>query len=289
MNEEQCLPRAPLLEIKAAVLVSDYGGADSTGEERCRRCREVIASAAHDLNTPIAVLAGYMELLQDARLGPITPKQAAIFKEIAENIARLRRFTNQFLAFHRVQLGVELELIENDLNRCASEVLAMWASQFDKKGIAHYFLPALQLPTFKFDYDKMQHVISNLLDNALKYTDRGGSVWIQTEPYLWDRRANNRAWAKTERRHRNAPGANVARVNVCDTGPGIAPEFHLEIFEEFRRVDDGSNGGSGLGLAIARRLVEGHGGKIWVESERGKGSKFSFVLPLRSESERERS
>jgi signal transduction histidine kinase len=74
----------------------------------------------------------------------------------------------------------------------------------------------------------------------------------------------------------------MARVSVCDTGPGIGPEFHVEIFEEFRRADKGSNGGTGLGLAIARRIVESHKGKIWVESERGKGSKFCFVLPLRS-------
>jgi signal transduction histidine kinase len=267
--------------------VNEVAGDQGTRDERCRQCREVLASAAHDLNTPIAVLAGYMEVLQDVRLGPITPKQAAIFKEISENIARLRRFTNQFLAFHRVQFGVELELQENNLNHCVSEVLTMWAPQFDKKGVAHYFLPASQLPDFSFDFDKMQHVISNLLDNALKYTDRGGSVWVETELYTWERRASHKTWIKTERRHRRSAGPNVARVNVCDTGPGIAPEFHLEIFEEFRRIDKNANAGNGLGLAIARRLVESHGGKIWVESERDKGSKFSFVLPLRSGAARE--
>jgi signal transduction histidine kinase len=251
-------------------------------EEKCRRCREALASAAHDLNTPIAVLGGYMELLQDARLGPSTPKQIAIFKEISENIARLKRFTNQFLAYHRVQQDVELDMRENDLNRCVAEVVAMWARQFDKKGVAHYFLPASDLPQLRFDYDKTQHVISNLLDNALKYTDRGGSVWVQTEVYMWERRAANSNWSRPERRRRHAPVANVARVNVCDTGPGIAPEFHLEVFEEFRRIEKNSAGGSGLGLAIARRIVESHNGKIWVESERGKGSKFSFVFPLRS-------
>jgi signal transduction histidine kinase len=280
-------PADAYIDIKPAGPVGEVADTDVNGE-KCRRCREVLASAAHDLNTPIAVLAGYMEILQDVRLGPTTPKQAAIFKEISENIVRLRRFTNQFLAFHRVQFGVELELHENNLNACVSEVLAMWAPQFDKKGVAHYFLPASQLSAFSFDFDKMQHVISNLLDNALKYTERGGSVWVETEPYIWDRRTANKTWIKTERRHRRSAGTNVARVNVCDTGPGIAPEFHLEIFEEFRRIDKDYNSGTGLGLAIARRLVESHGGKIWVESERGKGSKFSFVLPMRSASARER-
>jgi signal transduction histidine kinase len=255
---------------------------DDRMQERCRICRHALASAAHDLNTPIAVLAGYMELLQDERLGPSTPKQIAIFKEIGENIARVRRFTNQFLALHRVQFNLDVDFRENDLNQCVAEVVAMWAGQFDKKRIAHYFLPASDLQPFHFDYDKTQHVLSNLLDNALKYTERGGSVWVQTELYTWERRASNGSWSQPERRRRNSSGAKMARVSVCDTGPGIGPEFHVEIFEEFRRADKGSNGGTGLGLAIARRIVESHKGKIWVESERGKGSKFCFVLPLRS-------
>lgn len=252
-------------------------------DERCQKCREAFASAAHDLNTPIAVLAGYMELLQDERLGPVTPKQVAIFKEISENIARLRRFTSQFLSFHRAQTNMALDVREGDLNACIAEVVAMWARQFDKKGVAHYFLPASDISPFRFDYDKLQHVVSNLLDNALKYTEPGGSVWVQTEPYLWDRRALSAPFGGKDRRQRNSSGLRVARVNVCDTGPGVAPEYHAEIFTEFRRLEQGNGtAGSGLGLAIARRIVEAHKGKIWIESERGRGSKFSFVLPMGS-------
>jgi len=280
-NERVCPPTADVGPIHGANAAANDSAVQRTWEEKCRRCREVLASAAHDLNTPIAVLSGYMELLQDERLGPATPKQYEIYKEISGNIDRLRRFTNQFLAFHRTQVGVELDQRANDLNQCVSEVVSMWARQFDKKGVAHYFLPATDLSPFQFDYDKTQHVISNLLDNALKYTERGGSVWVQTELYTWERRTTGTNWNRPERRRRGAAGAVVARVNVCDTGPGIAPEYHVEIFEEFRRVHKDSNtAGTGLGLAIARRIVESHKGKIWVESERGKGSKFSFVLPM---------
>lgn len=251
-------------------------------DEKCRRCRGALASAAHDLNTPIAVLAGYVELLQDQRLGPSTPKQMTALHEIGENLDRLRRFTTQFLAYHRSQVDMQLQCRENDLNQCISDVLGMWNRQFERKGIKHHFLPTRDLASFAFDYDKTQHVLSNLLDNALKYTDRGGSIWVETERYSWERRARNGTWAQPERRRRNSAGAQVVRVNVCDTGPGIAPEFHQEIFEEFRHADLGRHSGTGLGLAIARRIVESHKGKIWVESERGKGSKFSFVLPLQS-------
>jgi signal transduction histidine kinase len=255
--------------------------------ENCRIYREALADAVHDLNTPIAVLGGYVELLQDERLGPTTPRQTTILKEIGENITRLRRFTSQFLTLHRAQLDLALDFRENNLNQCISEVLAMWARPFEKKGVACHFLPSSELAPFPFDYDKTQHVISNLLDNALKYTERGGTVSIETELYAWERRVSNSAWVGPERRQRNSGGLPVARVNVCDTGPGIAPEFHLEIFEEFRRADKGSTSGTGLGLAIARRIVEGHKGKIWVESERGKGTRFSFVLPLRTTERRD--
>ena len=266
---------------------ASQGGVQETpekpSEERCRRCLDVFASAAHDLNTPIAVLAGYVELLQSSRLGPATEKQKSVFQEISENISRLQRFSQQFLTFHQGQVGVALEMHPNDLNQCIAEVVAMWAPQFDRKGVAHYFLPAASLPRFEFDYDKTQHVISNLIDNALKYTPTGGSVWVESEPYMWERRTNPGPYVGSERRKRQANAANVARTNVCDSGPGIAPEFHQEIFEQFRRINPSGVSGTGLGLTIARRLVEAHHGKIWVESDRNKGSKFCFVLPLRAE------
>ena len=251
-----------------------------SADDKCTRCRDALASAAHDLNTPISVLSGYLELLQDTRVGPTTPRQLAVLKEIDENIARLRRFTNQFIAFHRAQV-TDIELREGDLNRCISDVLAMWAPHFEKSGVSRFLLPAPDIPRFAFDFDKTQHIVSNLLDNALKYTPKGGRVYVETELYTWERRVSKATWTGVERRKRPSSGLKVARVNVSDTGPGIAPEFHAEIFEEFHRVDKDTNG-TGLGLAIARRLVENHGGKIWIESERGKGSKFSFVLPLRT-------
>jgi two-component system, sensor histidine kinase and response regulator len=250
-------------------------------DERCRHCRSALASAAHDLNTPITVLAGYVELLQDVRLGPVTETQQVVLNDISEHIERLRRFTTQFLSFHRAQSGVTLNLSTGQINKCVTEVVAMWAPRFDRKGVAHYFVPASHVPPFDFDYDKTQHVISNLLDNALKYTAAGGSIWVQTEAHMWERRTYAGTYSGADRRQRQAT-LNTVRINVCDTGPGISPEFHEEIFEEFRRLDSSNSDGSGLGLAIARQLVEAHHGKIWVESIKGQGSKFSFLLPLRS-------
>jgi signal transduction histidine kinase len=137
------------------------------------------------------------------------------------------------------------------------------------------------LPAFPFDWYKVQHVVSNLLDNAIKYTPSSGTVWLHVEPYFWERRAIKRK-PLLERRRRLVANPNCCRVSVADTGPGIAPEYQQEIFEEYFRLTPSGTRveGHGLGLAIARRLVQAAGGKIWVESEPGGGSKFSFLCLL---------
>ncbi len=138
------------------------------------------------------------------------------------------------------------------------------------------------MPKLEFDYHKVQHLISNLLENALKFTPAGGSVWVQTEPYFWERRGTQDASGRAERRKKLETAPNCARVNVSDTGPGIAPENFQEIFEGFRQLGTNAKrgGGMGLGLMIAKKFAEMHAGKIWVESELGQGTRFSFVLPL---------
>jgi signal transduction histidine kinase len=99
---------------------------------------------------------------------------------------------------------------------------------------------------------------------------------------MWERRGASQAPDGGERRRRSIDAPNAVKVSVADTGPGIRPEFHLEIFDDFFRLPGGESAeGMGLGLAIARRLLQGMGGKIWVESEPGSGAKFSFLLPLR--------
>ncbi len=249
--------------------------------EECRQCNQAAAAAAHDLKTPLAILSGYIDLLASTKLGPLTPRQEATLKEMAESLARLQRFSNEFLTYYAVRAGIEMHLEESDLNQCIADIFKMWAPQFARKAVAFYHLPGTGLPPVAFDYHKLQHIVSNLLDNALKFAPQGGSVWLQTEDYFWERRSTQPQYRGKERRRARPPGPNCARVNVSDTGPGIAPDHIHEIFEEFRqvRVEENKSEGMGLGLAIAKRLVEMHNGKIWVESEPGRGSRFSFVLP----------
>jgi signal transduction histidine kinase len=229
-------------------------------------------------------MAGYADLLLDSRVGPLNDQQRQIMEEIRQNSARLQRFVQDFLAFSSMEFGKKkISVVMTDINDCVQEVFAQWAGRFSPKGISCEFKADKNIPQFFVDALKIQHVISNLLDNALKFTPSGGKVRVSTSLHLWERRKfRTGAHFPKERRKRAAephPVYNAVRINVSDTGPGIAPEFQQEIFNEFLRLDE-NFGGTGLGLTIVRRLVEAHGGKIWVESEVGKGSTFSVVLPI---------
>ena len=242
-----------------------------------------LASAAHELKTPLAVMSGYTDLLLGESLGTLNEAQKTVLSEMLQNAVRLQKFIHMFLTFSALESGkYELSKELADVNDCLRDVLDDWAAPFEQRGTICRFLPDQTLPPFHFDPLKVQHIISNLLENALKFTPGGGCIMVKTEAYLWERRSpvQNAAFPQ-ERRQRNRPCKyNSVKMSVADNGPGIPPEYHFEIFNEFLRVQPEKTSGSGLGLAIARRLVEAHGGKIWVESEVGRGSTFSVLLPI---------
>ena len=250
-------------------------------QEEIRRRTVTLAAAAHELRTPLAVVAGYVELLLTEKPGPLNTRQRQILADSQSNCARLQRFIQDFLTLGALETGkLTMKLTMADLNDCLAEVCDLWLTRFQAKGVALYHPVDRRVAPFPFDYPKIQHVISNLLENALKFTPTGGTVWLTVEPHVWDRRLGQ-GYRVSEERTQIPAEANAVRVIVADTGPGISPEYHQEIFDDFYKLpqpDCGSTG-IGLGLAIARRLVQAHGGKIWVESELGSGSKFSVVLP----------
>ncbi|MGH9452225.1 MAG: sensor histidine kinase [Terriglobia bacterium] len=253
-------------------------------QEEDRRRTVALGTAAHQLKTPLAIISGYIELLLTGKPGAINNRQQQILQESQTNCNRLRQYIEDFLSYSALETGkLALKYGVGDMNACLAELYSYWLTSFQRKGVALY-LPAQQpLPPFAFDYDKVQHVVSNLLENALKFTASGGTVWLTSEPYMWERRSRQDDYSMDERRQRPATVPNSARVAVSDTGPGIAPEFQQEIFDDFVKLSQPGEpvGGMGLGLGIARRLVLAHQGKIWVESEPGAGSTFAFLLPLR--------
>ena len=238
-----------------------------------------LASAAHELKTPLAVIKGYYDLLLTNSLGKLTDKQKDILEESKESCERLVRLVSMFLNYSALESGkLVLQLRENDLRDCLVEMTGRWSEAFQRKGVKLETQIDPSIPTFKFDYQKVQQAAANLLDNALKHTPKGGTVILRAKPHFWERRVAEVSPVEERRRFR-LPRPNSVEVSVTDSGTGIAPEHHQEIFEDFVRVDRNTSG-MGLGLAIAKRLIQAHRGKIWVESESQRGSTFAFLLPM---------
>jgi len=251
-------------------------------QERFQRTTNALASAAHDLKTPLSILNGYVDLLHSQKLGPVNDRQRQVLQDMRDSGKRLHDFIQDFLTYSALEVdGVRMKFEKGDLNECLSGVCRLWSNRFQEKGIALYFLANDKIPQFPFDGPKLERIISNLLENAYKFTPQSGTVWLHAEPSMWERRAAS-VPSTSERRRQNLSHPNSVKMTVADTGPGIPAEFHVEVFDDFFRMP-GSEGqeGTGLGLAIARRLVQAMGGKIWVESEPGAGSKFSFLIPLK--------
>lgn len=251
--------------------------------EQLQQRMVALASAAHELKTPLAIISGYVELLLSERNGRLNTAQRQALEDSQLNCVRLQRFIQDFLTYSSLDSGnVSIQLNPGDVRACLSEVADFWLPQYHHKGVALYLLGSENLPECRFDYFKLQEVVSNLLDNALRFTPTGGTVWVSAEVSHWDRRSKTPGPNPNERRVTSSDEANSIRITVADTGAGIAPEYLAEIFDDFFCVPGvrPKLQGSGLGLAIARRLVHAHGGKIWVQSELGSGSKFSFLLPL---------
>jgi signal transduction histidine kinase len=238
-----------------------------------------LASAAHELKTPLAVIKGYYDLLLTGSLGRLSDKQQDILEESKDSCERLVRLVSMFLNYSALESGkLVLQLRENDLRDCLDELSKRWSEAFQRKGVRLDASFDPSIPIFRFDYQKVQQAAANLLDNSLKHTPAGGSVTMRAGPHFWERRVAGVAPAQERRRFR-LPRPNSVEVSVTDSGPGIAAEHHQEIFEDFVRVDRNTSG-MGLGLAIAKRLIQAHRGKIWVESEPQGGSKFTFLLPI---------
>jgi signal transduction histidine kinase len=279
---------APMLPGAGAGMPSaaDLPQAYSELQQRFQRTTNALGSAAHDLKTPLAILNGYVELLQSEKLGPISERQREVLRDMQASGKRLQQFIQDFLTYSALETGgLKMQYAMGNINECLSEVCRLWSTRFQEKGLALYFLANDKLPEFLFDSPKLERIISNLLENSFKFIPQGGTVWLHAEPYMWERRATAQPASAGERRRQINSQPNSVKVSVSDTGPGIPAEFHQEVFDDFFRLPSNENqDGMGLGLSIVRRLVQAMGGKVWVESDAGSGCKFSFLIPFKPSS-----
>jgi signal transduction histidine kinase len=221
---------------------------------------QFLANMSHELRTPLNAIVGYTDLILDNIYGDIPDKMRGVLQRLESNGRHLLGLINDVLDLSKIEAGqLTLSLADYSIKDVVHGVYGAVEPLAAEKRIALKVEMPADLPQGRGDERRLTQVLLNLVANAIKFTD-SGEVAIK------------------------ASSANgLFNVSVCDTGPGISTADQVKLFEEFQQVDNSitkKKGGTGLGLAISRRIIELHGGRIWVESSPGQGSTFSFTLPV---------
>ena len=227
---------------------------------------EFLANMSHELRTPLNAILGYTELILDNIYGNVPEKIQEVLKRLEKSGRHLLSLINDVLDLSKIEAGqLALSLKEYSMGEVIQTVFTSVEALAAEKKLDMKVKVSKDLPTGKGDDQRIAQLILNLVGNAIKFTNEGeikADATVANQSFL---------------------------VSVSDTGPGIAEVDQKKIFEGFHQVDGSSTrkqGGTGLGLSIARKIVEMHGGRIWVESTLGKGSTFRFTLPVRVEKQR---
>jgi signal transduction histidine kinase len=225
-----------------------------------RHKSEFLANMSHELRTPLNAIIGFSEVLRQQMFGAINPKQGEYLEDIQTSGQHLLSLINDILDLSKVEAGkMELQLSRFSLPVALESVLLMVRERAVGRGIALRTELDPAIDQIEADERKVKQIVLNLLTNAVKFTPSGGTVTLDVK----------------------RDGAGVL-VSVRDTGVGIAPADQARVFEEFTQAGGAATSGqegTGLGLTLSRKLVELHGGKIWIDSQLGRGSTFSFTLP----------
>ena len=222
---------------------------------------EFLANMSHELRTPLNSIIGFSQVLRERMFGEVNEKQEEYLDDILSSAYHLLSLINDVLDLSKVEAGqVKLEVAPFSLREALESGVVMVRERATLDGVRVAYSADPEVDLVEGDERRIRQVIFNLLSNAVKFTPDGGAVDVSA-----------------------AQVNGEVRVSVADTGPGLAPEDHDRIFEEFQQTDLGleQREGTGLGLALSKRLVELHGGRIWVDSELGRGSTFVFTLPAR--------
>ncbi len=235
---------------------------DITREAAVDRMKsELISTVSHQLRTPMTSIKGYTDLLYLETVGEINEAQRRFLSIIKSNAERLALLANDLLDISRIETGrIRLNLEFIHLSAITDEIASSLRGQIEEKDLSLKMDIPENLPPTCGDRDRVTQILTNLIDNACHYTPAGGQITVSAQVK-----------------------GNFLQVSVADTGIGIAPGDQKKIFDRFYRADHPfvqEVAGTGLGLSIVKSFVEMHGGEIWVESEPGRGSIFSFTLPL---------
>ncbi len=249
------------LAIQNARLFREIAHKSAQLEAASRHKSEFLANMSHELRTPLNAIIGFSEVLTERMFGELNDKQTEYLQDILESGRHLLSLINDILDLSKIEAGrMELEVTDFDLPTAIENALTLVRERATRRGITLGHSVDERLGTIQGDERKVKQVLLNLLSNALKFTSEGGRIEVSVGVH-----------------------DEVAEIAVADTGVGIAPEDQEAVFEEFRQVGTAEKKveGTGLGLALSRKFIELHGGRIWVKSELGTGSTFTFTLPVR--------
>jgi PAS domain S-box-containing protein len=222
-----------------------------------RRKSDFVANVSHEFKNPLGNMRLSLDYMQSGAAGAVTEKQGRMLTIARQNTERLIRLVTDLLDVAKIEAGkMKLKKEEVAIAALAEEVIASNSDELSAKAMALEKNFSESAGSVWADRDKLTEVIINLLSNAVKYTPAGGKITL------------NLSGTKKE-----------ARFEICDSGPGIAKEDSQKLFDKFERLTAEREEGTGLGLAITKDIIALHKGKIWVESELGKGSQFIFTLP----------
>jgi two-component system, NtrC family, sensor kinase len=249
------------LAIQNARLFREIGDKSRELEVANQHKDEFLASMSHELRTPLNAIIGFSEVMLERMFGELNAKQEEYLNDILSSGRHLLSLINDILDLAKIEAGrMELEPAEFNLPQAVDNALILVRERAMRRGITLDRWIDPRLGPIRGDERKIKQVLLNLLSNAVKFTPEGGRIDV-----------------------RAALADGFAEISVADTGVGIAPEDHEAVFEEFRQVGTDyarKHEGTGLGLALARRFVDLHGGKIWLTSEIGRGSTFTFTIPV---------
>ena len=259
----QTLATQSVLAIQNARLFREIADKSQQLETASRHKSEFLANMSHELRTPLNAVIGFSEVLAEGMFGEVNDKQAEYLKDILESGRHLLSLINDILDLSKVEAGrMELDRAEFDLPGAIDTALLLVRERAGRKGIEVGRTIDERLGIVSADERKVKQVLLNLLSNAVKFTAEGGRIDVRAEAR-----------------------DGTVEIAVTDTGVGIAPADQDAVFEEFRQVGPSAKRveGTGLGLALSRKFIELHGGRIWVTSELGRGSTFTFTLPIQPE------
>ena len=248
------------LAIQNARLFQEVEDKSRQLEAASRHKSEFLANMSHELRTPLNAIIGFSEVLLERMFGDLNEKQEEYLRDIYTSGQHLLSLINDILDLSKIEAGrMELEPAAFDLPTTIENALTLVRERAGRRSIALHQAVDRRVSQIRGDERKIKQVLLNLLSNALKFTPEGGRVEVRAR--LVD---------------------GMAGVSVADTGIGIAPQDQEAVFEEFRQVGTAAKKveGTGLGLALSRKFIELHGGRIWLDSEVGAGSTFTFTLPL---------